>query len=228
MSLARRTRRGGANHVLIAGLAVALSLAAFVPHAVQAWQKEVSSWDVTLSQALHAYENRETILNSRLDLLAVPIHPAVHVLGLLVVLGVGCRLIADGHRRLGVTVVVTLVGATVLGMLLKEVFERPPVDPGGDGYTFPSGHALRSMAGAAALAVVAWPTRWRWPAAVTGGLAVLLTGIGVVYHEWHWTSDVLAGWYIALAWFGCVWLALRPSLRTRTETGLREGGGAYS
>ncbi len=47
---------------------------------------------------------------------------------------------------------------------------------------------------------------------VAGAAVVLLVGTGVVYHEWHWISDVLAGWCLAIAWLGCVWLALRPSL----------------
>lgn len=213
----RETREWAGDRVLVAGLAVALPLAASVPHAVQAWQKDVSWWDESFSKWLHAWENRETILNStRVDLLGIPLRPAVHLLVLLVALAVAGRLIADGRTRLGIAVAVTVVGAAALGLVLKEVFERPPVDPGGDGYTFPSGHALRTMAAAAALTVVAWRTRWRWHAAVGGAVAVLLTGIGVVYHEWHWTSDVLVGWYLGVAWFGCVWLALRPSLRMRS------------
>lgn len=198
------------RRLVVALLAVVLSLAATVPHAFRAWRHEVAPWDRSLSVWLHAFENRETVLNSRVDLLGIVLHPAVHFLGVLLTLALAAALIWRRRVRLGTAIALTLLGAGVLGVVLKEVFERPPVDPNGDGHSFPSGHAMRSMAAAAAAAVALWPTSWRWPVVAVGGAAVALTGSAVVYHEWHWVSDVLAGWFLAVAWMGCVWLALRP------------------
>ena len=58
--------------------------------------------------------------------------------------------------------------ALVLNPLLKQVFERPR--PAGDALVAasparrsPSGHTTTATTIATALAVIAWPTRWRWP-----------------------------------------------------------------
>lgn len=67
-------------------------------------------------------------------------------------------------------------------------------------YSFPSGHAMGSMALAATLAVLAWPTRWRWWAIVAGGVFTFLVGFSRVYLGVHFPSDVIAGWSAALAW----------------------------
>jgi membrane-associated phospholipid phosphatase len=200
--------RGG---TAVAIFAVALSLAAFIPHAVTAWAKDVSSWDASISESIHAYENRETFLDGRVDVLGIVLRPTAHFFGLLGVLAVAAVLAKQGRWRAGWTLALAVVGATILGLVVKEVFARPPVDPDGTGYSFPSGHAVRTMAAAAALAVVAWSTRWRWAVAIVGALVVALTGVAVVYHEWHWLSDVVGGWCLAIAWVGCVWLALRPT-----------------
>jgi membrane-associated phospholipid phosphatase len=67
-------------------------------------------------------------------------------------------------------------------------------------YSFPSGHAMGSMALVASLVVLAWPTRWRWPAIIGGGLFALVVGLSRVYLGVHYPSDILAGWTASLAW----------------------------
>jgi hypothetical protein len=165
-------RRGRTLLLMVAGLAVVAPIAAFTPLAVEAWQKDVFAWDEEVSKSIHAYENRETILDDYVDPLDVVLSRSVQPLGLLVVLVVIAALLAHGHRRAALFVALGVAGSAVLGLILKEVFERPPVDPGGHGYSFPSGHAIRSMAAVAALTVVAWPTRWRWAPSVVGAIVV--------------------------------------------------------
>ncbi len=51
----------------------------------------------------------------------------------------------------------------------------PPDTPGS--WSFPSGHTMSATGFAVALAIVLWPTRWRWPALVAA--AGLRLGIGL-------------------------------------------------
>lgn len=67
-------------------------------------------------------------------------------------------------------------------------------------FSFPSGHAMGSMALAAAVLVLAWPTRWRWLVLILGSFFVLMVGLSRVYLGVHYPSDILAGWAASLAW----------------------------
>lgn len=206
-AVARAARR---RPVALAVALVVVSLAAFVPLAVEAWQKDAFAWDENVSEWIHAYENEETVLDAYVDPFDLVLDRWLHLLGAVVVAVVFAALLRRGRRRAALFVALGVGGAIVLGAVLKEVIARPNIDPPGDG-AFPSGHAIRSMAAAGALAVVAWPTRWRWPVSLAGAVVVVLIGIAVVYHEWHWTTDVLGAWLLAVAWLSALWLALRPS-----------------
>ena len=115
----------------------------------------------------------------------------------------------------------SVLGATLLNQAAKLLFarERPALWPSlvnESSFSFPSGHAMGSMALAAALVVLLWPTRWRYPALVGGGLFTLLVGVSRVYLGVHYPSDVLAGWIAALAWVvGLTLLLYRPGGATR-------------
>jgi undecaprenyl-diphosphatase len=98
----------------------------------------------------------------------------------------------------------TTVGvALLLNPLLKLGFERqrPDVEPIVElsTYAFPSGHTAAAAAIATALAVIAWPTRWRWPVVVAAALFSLTMAWSRVYLGVHWPSDVVAGLALGLA-----------------------------
>lgn len=78
-------------------------------------------------------------------------------------------------------------------------------------YGFPSGHAMGSVALVATLAILLWPTRWRWPFLLVGLPFVVGVGLSRVYLGVHFPSDILAGWCASVAWVaGVQFLRLAP------------------
>ncbi|MER3482900.1 MAG: hypothetical protein C4332_06840 [Meiothermus sp.] len=186
--------------LLVLFIGVLIPLVVFGDLAEDIWKREGFSWDVPLLEGLHAHAS------APLDALAV----TLAVLGgfwglviptLLLLSWLGRR----GQRRDAVFLGLAVAGAALLNLAAKAVFQRtrPDLWPRlvvEDTFSFPSGHAMGSMAFAAALVVLAWPTRWRWPVTVGAGLFTLLVGVSRLYLGVHFPSDVLAGWCAALVW----------------------------
>ena len=114
-------------------------------------------------------------------------------------------LLVRRHTRDGVFFGLSVIGAGLLNLAAKALFtrERPKlwqsIAPERS-FSFPSGHAMGSMALVGALVVLLWPTRWRYPMLLLGGLFVLLVGLSRVYLGVHYPSDILAGWGASFAW----------------------------
>jgi membrane-associated phospholipid phosphatase/phosphoglycolate phosphatase-like HAD superfamily hydrolase len=117
------------------------------------------------------------------------------------------------RRREAVFLLIVMAVSPLLNQALKLLFERvrPPAESAVlsvNGYAFPSGHAMSSATFALALAVIAWPTRWRWPAAGLAATFALLMGASRVYLGVHWLTDVLAGWTLAVALVAATYLLM--------------------
>ena len=108
------------------------------------------------------------------------------------------------RRREAAFLLIVMTVSLLLNQALKYLFERvrPPAESAVltvNGYAFPSGHTMSSASLALALAVIAWPTRWRWPVAGLAATFALLMGLSRVYLGVHWLTDMLAGWVLAVA-----------------------------
>jgi PAP2 superfamily len=93
-----------------------------------------------------------------------------------------------------------------LDRLTAALFHVPP-----ELGSFPSGHAVSSMAFAASLVVV-WPRRERGVVAVAAAVFVFLVGVSRVYLGFHYPSDVAGGWCLSIAWVTVLTAVVRPRL----------------
>jgi undecaprenyl-diphosphatase len=128
-------------------------------------------------------------------------------------------------RRAAVAFLLTMLGAALLNVLLKAVFQRERPEPFfgtplPDSYSFPSGHALLSFCfyGVMAAVVAGRLKGFRvrvlvWTVAAS---LVALIGLSRIYLGVHYPSDVLAGYAAALVWVMVVAVADRM-LQARRE-----------
>lgn len=133
--------------------------------------------------------------------------------GTAVVLGLCLACLTPWRRQ------AALAGGVVLaGVAIEFATDRLVPLTRGFG-SFPSGHAVGSMAFAFALMLIGGRSiRWRWPVIAVAGLLTLGVGVSRVYLGVHYPADVLAGWCVAVAWtLACrqVW----PTLVSRITAG---------
>jgi membrane-associated phospholipid phosphatase len=174
------------------------------PDGSTAFDSSITSWMV--AHRLHAW----TTLAHALSTLGSQwvLIPLVGVVAL--------ALLARRRFVLAGLLIVAWGGAILLYTLTKDFVHRPrpPSDiwltDVGKTTSFPSGHAVQSLATFLALGMVAGA--WRSTLTGPGRVLALVLAAGVgwsrVYLGVHWTSDVLAGWLIAAAWIAvAVWMA---------------------
>ena len=148
-----------------------------------------------------------------------------------------CALIAVARRRslrplLAAAAAVVLLLATVVPAKILIGRSGPglgPVPPGHLG-VFPSGHSSTSAVcyGLAVLLLVpVLPARARTPAVAAVAAVCLLVGLGLVWCDYHWFTDVLAGWALSgIIIQVCLRLAPPPAPgpeRSRNDPGTRPG-----
>ena len=188
---------------------------------------ELDTW---LANALHA----NLVPSATTAFAAVTTLGSTLVLALLAATA-AAYLLRRERGRDAALVVVAFVGAQLLTWILKATFERPrpsfgdPVATAG-WFSFPSGHALSSIALYGALAyLLAGAVRSR-RARVAGfaGVALFVAAIGFsrLYLGVHYLTDVLAGYSAGLAWLLFAIAVLR--VRMRPHPGRRATSSAVS
>ena len=117
------------------------------------------------------------------------------------------------RRREAIFCALAVGGVVALDVPLKALFHRPGWSPSGldtgDGYSFPSGYAMASIALIAAITMISKP-RWAKRILVVGVPLLVAIGAVLVYSWWHYPSDVVAGWCLAVSWVSALWIAIRP------------------
>jgi membrane-associated phospholipid phosphatase len=133
--------------------------------------------------------------------------------------------------RLAVWAAVTMAGAALLDNVIKTVANRArphfanPVATA-PGKSFPSGHALESLAGVAIILIVVLPLMrpmWRQVTLAVAIVLLALIGFARVTLGVHYLSDVVGGWIFAAGWVAATSAAFRL-WRKRVDPRPKAGG----
>ena len=141
-------------------------------------------------------------------------------------------LVRHGQRWLAAHLIVLQIGTLTLSAVLKGLYDRPrPTLWEQRGQfawaSYPSGHAIASVAVPFTIAIMLWRTRgWRWPFWVAG-IMLAVTSYSRLYLGVHWPSDVIAGLFMGVVWLISTLIAFQPAeaagLRTAHKQQDRSG-----
>ena len=101
---------------------------------------------------------------------------------------------------------INLILVFMLNYILKLIFSRTrPIDINiitETGYSFPSGHAMISLAIYGFLAYLLWKSDYKYKKIGVSLLVLLIVLIGIsrIYLGVHYTSDVIAGFIVSLGY----------------------------
>lgn len=139
---------------------------------------------------------------------------------------IGYFLFIKRHRWYTITVPVVSLGGLSLMFVLKNLFGRPrPENPllrTVSGLSFPSGHALISVAFYGLLIYLLWHNIsnkiLRWFLIILFLIVILMIGASRIYLRVHYASDVLAGFAMGLIWLVLsIWTVRKIERYTRKE-----------
>jgi membrane-associated phospholipid phosphatase len=186
------------RNLLLVGIVAPLGI--FGSLAEDIVEKERFSFDNPALLFLHGHRSAymDSIMKAITDAGSGPVLFIVCVL-------LAAYLLAQRNRAGAAYVATCLTGSALLNQLCKHVFARTRPDlwlsslPE-TSFSFPSGHAMNSIALCAALVIVLWPGKWRVAALSCSAVFVLLVGMSRVYWGVHYPSDIVAGWACGIAW----------------------------
>lgn len=190
---------------------VALGVVAFIQILNHLFSAQVTRLD-ELAYNLLVVRLRSTWLTPTMEGLSTLASP-VGLLAMLIMVGA----FAPGKRP-GWCAATNLVLVVILNTLLKNVIQRPRPDGfrlvSEVGYSFPSGHSMVAMAFYGFLAWLVWRYEHeeliRWFYTLIFSLLILAVGISRIYLGVHYASDVIAGFFVALAWLAFYTKVIAP------------------
>jgi undecaprenyl-diphosphatase len=172
--------------------------------------------DVTLARTIQSAHDVEVLQ---------PLSEALYRFGLspvwpIATLGVA-GLVSLRGQYLGAVFIVLAAVTRPLGVVIKEIVERPrPSEDyvtyveGANGFSYPSGHVFGTvlLVGFIAYVLIERETNAarRWLIAATAGAVMFLMGLQRVYAGAHWPTDAAAGWL----WGGLTLFVLVQAYRT--------------
>src|SRR6476469_8393644 len=117
-------------------------------------------------------------------------------------------LFLSGRKTDGINIAIIAVTSTALMFGLKEFFHRKrpdlPLIRTLDNFSFPSGHALSSFIFCSVLVYLVWKgglhIAWKWVLSILLMLFSICIGISRIVLRYHYASDVIAGFCLAIAW----------------------------
>jgi len=117
-------------------------------------------------------------------------------------------LVIRKHRWYSIKIPVVAISSVLLMYLLKFIFNRPrpliPLLEPAHGLSFPSGHALNSVAFYGLLIYLVWRNvtnvTFRVLLMTALGFIILMIGLSRIYLHVHYATDVMAGFCVGLMW----------------------------
>ena len=191
----RRARWLTRRSVALFALAAAATVG-FVELADELVEGELDGVDATVAMTLHRFGS------PALDAVMMAFSSAGSGLVLtLAVIAAALWAWHEGERRMAMLTAGAGLVVELANAILKRGFERPrpdlfPLVPLPTSWSFPSGHAMGSMAIYGTIATLLVRLRPGWRPVVLPAAAALIALIGVsrVYLGVHWPTDVVAGW----------------------------------
>jgi membrane-associated phospholipid phosphatase len=185
----------------VAGLLACIAEFAFVL-VLAYWVDPISRWDEDLLLAVRAAPG--TFANDFAFAVERLVSPLAQVGWTLLAVLLALWLRRPGRALFAAAEV---AGTAVVVQLLKIALEHSRFQPGpGDPFfwhpvakAFPSGNSAGALAIALAFLLVV-PQPWRPTTAAIGTALTLAVSAGLLVLDYHYPSDVLGGWLVALGW----------------------------
>ena len=129
------------------------------------------------------------------------------------------------NKIIGISITSNLVIVTLLNQLLKRIIQRPR--PEGyrliteNGYSFPSGHSMVSMAFYGFIIYLIWKLvknkKIKYLETGILGIFIFLIGFSRIYLWVHYASDVVGGFAISIAYLIMFTNIIKPKLQNKKE-----------
>lgn len=112
------------------------------------------------------------------------------------------------NKKIGLSIIMNIAIIAILNQVLKRILQRPrPTEfriIEETGYSFPSGHSMVSMAFYGFLIYLIYKyvanKYLKWTSIILLFLLIIVIGISRIYLGVHYTSDVIAGFLVAISY----------------------------